>query len=227
MPVLQRAHRRRPASNSMRTGMRCTTLTQLPVAFCAGISENSEPVAAPMLVDRAVELGAREGIDLDRRRLADADVGELGFLEVGLDPGAAGLDQRGDGGARRDELADIEARRRWRRCRRPAPRPWSCSRLRCGRVRPQPSAASTAGCLSVSMLGSPPRAAAALRHLLLGRDRRRSAPAAATASTSSSVESELTPCCTSAFLRSNAACRISQRRLRRLELRPAPCRSRP
>ena len=35
--------------HSMRTGRRCTTLTQLPVAFCAGISENYEPVAAPML----------------------------------------------------------------------------------------------------------------------------------------------------------------------------------
>ena len=28
-----------------RTGMRCTTLTQLPVAFCAGSTENSEPDA--------------------------------------------------------------------------------------------------------------------------------------------------------------------------------------
>src|SRR5437762_3333729 len=30
------------------TGTRCTTLTQLPVAFCAGRSENSDPVPAPI-----------------------------------------------------------------------------------------------------------------------------------------------------------------------------------
>ncbi len=37
------------ASKRMRTGTRWTTLTQLPVAFWAGSSENSEPVPAPML----------------------------------------------------------------------------------------------------------------------------------------------------------------------------------
>ena len=36
-------------SIARRTGTRWTTLTQLPVAFCAGSSENSEPVPAPML----------------------------------------------------------------------------------------------------------------------------------------------------------------------------------
>ena len=35
---------------------------------------------------------------------------ELRLLEVGLDPGVAGLDQAGDGRAGGDELADIEAR---------------------------------------------------------------------------------------------------------------------
>ena len=29
--------------------MRCTTFTQLPLAFCAGSSENSEPLAGLML----------------------------------------------------------------------------------------------------------------------------------------------------------------------------------
>ena len=37
-----------PGSSSMRTGTRCTTLTQLPVAFCGGSSANSEPVPAPI-----------------------------------------------------------------------------------------------------------------------------------------------------------------------------------
>src|SRR5690606_24701869 len=38
-----------PVSSFSLTGMRCVTFTQLPVAFCAGSSENSAPVPAPML----------------------------------------------------------------------------------------------------------------------------------------------------------------------------------
>ena len=34
-------------SSAMRTGTRCTTLIQLPVAFCAGSSANAAPVPAP------------------------------------------------------------------------------------------------------------------------------------------------------------------------------------
>ena len=33
----------------MRTGMRCTTFTQLPEVFCAGRTENSEPLLGAML----------------------------------------------------------------------------------------------------------------------------------------------------------------------------------
>src|SRR5690349_10944058 len=33
----------------MRTGIRCTTLTQLPEVFCAGSTENSEPEFGAML----------------------------------------------------------------------------------------------------------------------------------------------------------------------------------
>src|SRR5262249_57851062 len=36
-------------STRMRTGTRCTTFTQLPLAFCAGRIENSEPVPGLML----------------------------------------------------------------------------------------------------------------------------------------------------------------------------------
>src|SRR6185436_10745950 len=39
-----------------RTGMRCTTLTQLPLAFCAGSTLNSAPVAMPMLSTTAVKV---------------------------------------------------------------------------------------------------------------------------------------------------------------------------
>ncbi len=34
-------------SSAMRTGMRCTTLIQLPVAFCAGSNANALPVPTP------------------------------------------------------------------------------------------------------------------------------------------------------------------------------------
>ena len=35
-------------STSSSTGIRCTTFTQLPVAFCGGSTENSAPVAGAM-----------------------------------------------------------------------------------------------------------------------------------------------------------------------------------
>ena len=41
------------SSNCRRTGTRCTTLTQLPLAFCGGISAYSEPVAGLRLRTRA------------------------------------------------------------------------------------------------------------------------------------------------------------------------------
>ena len=41
-----------PASNTMRTGTRCTTLTQLPLAFCGGRIANCAPV--PGLTDATV-----------------------------------------------------------------------------------------------------------------------------------------------------------------------------
>ena len=36
-------------STFTRSGMRCTTFTQLPEAFCAGSTENSAPLAGEML----------------------------------------------------------------------------------------------------------------------------------------------------------------------------------
>ena len=73
----------------MRTGTRCTTLTQLPVAFCAGSIENSAPVAGLMLSTVAVPLVAGIGVDGDRRPLAGPHLGEVGLLEIGLDPAVA------------------------------------------------------------------------------------------------------------------------------------------
>ena len=39
--------------------MRCVTFTQLPVAFCAGSSENSAPVPAP--IESIVAVSGRSG----------------------------------------------------------------------------------------------------------------------------------------------------------------------
>ena len=110
-------------SSAMRTGTRCTILIQLPVAFCAGSSENALPVPAPRpatlpwYVDRC----RRRRPASSSHRLADAHVGQLGFLEVGVDPD---LVQRHDRHQRRaglHALAELHACA-WRRSRRPARR---------------------------------------------------------------------------------------------------------
>ena len=71
---------------AMRTGMRCTTFTQLPVAFCGGSTANSAPVAWAMLSHRAGADRVGIGVDVDRGLLARPHARELGLLEVGLDP---------------------------------------------------------------------------------------------------------------------------------------------
>ena len=73
----------------MRTGTRCTTLTQLPLAFCGGRIANCAPV--PGLTDATVPWKMRSGkvsteiVD----RLADLQIGDVGFLRIGVDPGRA------------------------------------------------------------------------------------------------------------------------------------------
>ena len=99
-----------PVSSFSRTGMRCVTLTQLPVAFCAGSSENSAPVPAPMLSTVPWNDVSRIGVERDVGRLAGPQMGQLGFLEVRLDPGIAGLDEAEQWRAGGDELADLERR---------------------------------------------------------------------------------------------------------------------
>ena len=94
MPVRSAQVRRLRRRACSRTGMRCVTFTQLPVAFCAGSSENSAPVPAPMLVDRRLERPVGIGVEPTSAVWPDLHVGQLRFLEVRLDPGVAGLDQR-------------------------------------------------------------------------------------------------------------------------------------
>ncbi|MPL60705.1 hypothetical protein SDC9_06266 [bioreactor metagenome] len=59
--------------------------------------------------DRGGVAAVREGVELDLRGLARAHAADLGFLEIRLDPGVAGFDQREQRGAGGDELAGLEA----------------------------------------------------------------------------------------------------------------------
>ncbi len=79
----------------MRTGRRCTTFTKFPVAFSAGSRASVEPV--PMVKPEMRPLkrcAAAVHVHIQIHRLADAQVGELRFLEIGVDPD---FRQRADG----------------------------------------------------------------------------------------------------------------------------------
>ena len=93
----------------MSTGTRCTTLTQLPLAFCAGRSANSALVAGAMVLTRPRHLASGIGVGDHGDFLALAHMGELGLLEVGLDPHRPRLDQAEDRHAALDALADLQA----------------------------------------------------------------------------------------------------------------------
>ena len=89
-PTCPGADRRRagsPASSTIFTGMRCTTLVKLPVALSGGSSANSCPLAGAMLSTWPVDRDAREHVDFDLDRLAGPHVGELRLLVVGDDIG--------------------------------------------------------------------------------------------------------------------------------------------
>ena len=82
------AELRLAGGSSMRTriGMRCTTLTQLPLVFCAGSSEKLEAEAGLMLSTVPVHSTTGIAVDADRRRLAGPHIGQLGLLRVRRDP---------------------------------------------------------------------------------------------------------------------------------------------
>mgnify|MGYP003693846851 CR=1 FL=1 len=54
-----------PVVNSMRTGTRCTTFTQLPLAFCGGRIANCAPVPGLTDATTAVERAIREACRRD------------------------------------------------------------------------------------------------------------------------------------------------------------------
>jgi hypothetical protein len=92
----------------MRTGRRCTTLIQLPVAFCAGMTEKAAPVPPPSADDAAVEHDRRAvEIGRQRDRLADAHAGELALLEVRIHIGLRHRHDAHEGRTGRHMLADL------------------------------------------------------------------------------------------------------------------------
>ena len=93
----------------MRTGTRCTTLTQLPLAFCGGRIANCAPVPGLTDGDGAAE-ASRSGkastsiVD----RLAEAQIGDVGFLRIGVDPRRAVVDHAEHRRAGGDEAAELD-----------------------------------------------------------------------------------------------------------------------
>ncbi len=93
-------------SRTIFTGTRCTTLVKLPVALSGGSSANVLPVPGDQTVHVAGEREIGKGVNSDASRLADPDVGHLGFLVVRSHPDVG---QRDDGDHLRadiDELAE-------------------------------------------------------------------------------------------------------------------------
>ena len=106
MPV--RNARPSRSSTFKRTGMRCATLTQLPVAFCAGSSENPSRWRRQRR-DFGGDGAVRIGVDGDLRRIAFPDIGELGLLDVGLDVEIVRRHQRKGGLAGIEKGSDRDA----------------------------------------------------------------------------------------------------------------------
>ena len=93
-----------------RSGTRCTTLTQLPLAFCGGRIANCAPV--PGAIEQTVPCQSRSGkrVDGDGRRQALLDVGQVGFLGIGVDPKALVGDDGEHRLPRRRDAAELDLR---------------------------------------------------------------------------------------------------------------------
>ena len=100
-----------PASRTIFTGMRWTTLVKLPVALSGGRRANSWPLAGAMLSTRPVERAAGERVDGDLDLLAGTNVRQLGFLVVCDDVGGRDRNHRHQFGARLNVLADPQGPR--------------------------------------------------------------------------------------------------------------------
>lgn len=71
-----------PLSNSIRSGIRCTTLVKLPVALSGGSNANCDPLAGETRATCPAQLRIREGIDRDLHRLPGLHARKLRLFVV-------------------------------------------------------------------------------------------------------------------------------------------------
>ena len=77
-------------SRSIWTGSRCTTLTKSPVAFWGGSNASVDPVPIVNPATRPLNTCRPPYISTYRSTgLADAQIAQLSFLEIGIDPDVA------------------------------------------------------------------------------------------------------------------------------------------
>ena len=80
-------------STRTRTGMRCTTFTQLPRGVLRRQHRELGAAGGRDALHDALPGAAGIGVDGDLDRIAGLDLGEFGLLRVGLHPDALGGDQ--------------------------------------------------------------------------------------------------------------------------------------
>ncbi len=95
-------------SKAILTGTRCTIFTQFPVAFCGGSMENCAPVPG-LTGDHGAGKGmVGETVDIERDFLPDTQIGDVGFLRIGVDPWRLIVDDAENRGAGRDKPAELD-----------------------------------------------------------------------------------------------------------------------
>ena len=82
-------------SSTIFTGTRCTTLVKLPVALSGGSRAKVLPVPGDQLSTWPVSTRSGNASTVTRARIADPDIGHLGFLVIRDDPDVRQRD-RGD-----------------------------------------------------------------------------------------------------------------------------------
>ena len=83
--------------------MRCTTLTKTAGGVLRRQDRELRAGAGAQRAHRALEDVVGKRIDVDVDGLADRDIGEVGFLQIGIDPGLGIVDHT------EDRAAGVEA----------------------------------------------------------------------------------------------------------------------
>ena len=109
MPDRNRSATEGSGSNTIFTGMRCTTLVKLPVALSGGQQRKLCAGSRRPAINPATQHYAWEGIHRRARGLTNADPGHLCLLEVGDDPNIG----QGHQGDHLGPSADVLASATW------------------------------------------------------------------------------------------------------------------